>query len=101
MSELHGNVFVEKCEKCHTTYQRSYYVMDDYASLYFEELEDNGETDIVKPKHAKQCQLCGLSHRTGRHCEKKGNTPQHLARRNLVWQGLAFSVLTPDFLHYS
>jgi hypothetical protein len=47
--------------------------MDDTGSLYFEELEDYGKTDIVKPKYAVKCKMCGLSHRTGRKCDTKVN----------------------------
>ena len=71
ISELHGNVFVEKCSCCQKRYQRSVYVLHDEASQYYEDLEDYGETDVIKPKFAVECELCGLCHRTGRRCEKK------------------------------
>lgn len=47
-------------------------MMDDVGSQYFEEIEDYGESSVKKPAHAKKCNRCCLSHRTGRKCEKKG-----------------------------
>ena len=72
LSELHGNVFLEVCEECSCRYYRPYYVLDDSASLYFEELNENGKTSILKPRHAVQCSQCELCHRTGRKCTQPG-----------------------------
>ena len=68
LSELHGNVFIEVCTKCGHQFDRLFYVMDDAASQHYEELEDNGRTEIPKPLHAAQCKMCGLNHHTQRQC---------------------------------
>ena len=56
MSELHGNAFVERCEKCEARYLRTV----NCRSL--------AKTGNVPPK---ACDSCHISHRTGRICEKK------------------------------
>ena len=70
-SELHGCVFTEMCSRCHALYQRDYYVMDDVASQYWEDIQEVGHTELVRPEHAVQCELCELTHYTGRKCNKK------------------------------
>lgn len=53
--ELHGNVFVEYCEKCLKTYKRDYCV-----DLY--------STNCYLEKWFVKCKRCGLGHYTGRKC---------------------------------
>ena len=70
LAELHGNVFEEFCESCDTKYARSYYVLDDNCSQYYEDINDCGKSSIKKPAYGLQCPQCSLSHRTGRKCIK-------------------------------
>jgi len=61
ISELHGNSFVHKCEKCKTRYD----VTRSMRDMTKKELE-------AVPK--KICDKCRINHRTGRKCEKKVST---------------------------
>lgn len=56
---LHGDVFVEYCEKCLKEYMRPYSV-----DLY--------STDCKKEKWYVECATCGWNHYTGRKCEVTG-----------------------------
>ncbi|KAL4219934.1 hypothetical protein ACF0H5_020346 [Mactra antiquata] len=59
ISELHGNAFVQKCEKCHKRFDvnRSHRAM--------------GIAEISKVP-PKKCERCHISHRTGQICESCG-----------------------------
>lgn len=58
MSELHGNVFVEYCEKCLKEYVREFCV-------------DLWSTSCYTEKWYKECATCGFNHYTGRKCSQK------------------------------
>lgn len=57
--DLHGNIFVEWCEKCSTEYERDFEV-DVYS------------TDCKSEDYAVECSFCSWNHYTGRVCSKKG-----------------------------
>jgi NAD+-dependent protein deacetylase sirtuin 6 len=57
LSELHGNVFIEYCERCFTQYERDFCV-DEYS------------TDCHEEAWYRKCASCGWNHYTGRYCEK-------------------------------
>jgi len=54
LSELHGNAFHERCEKCGTKYERTFGARTHSTSV---------------PEHV--CVHCHCNHRTGRICERK------------------------------
>ena len=57
--ELHGNVFMEFCERCEREYRRPYCV-------------DLFSTECKKEKWYRECPTCGWGHYTGRKCESAG-----------------------------
>lgn len=59
ISELHGNVFCEYCEKCFHEYYRSYAV-------------DEWSTDCYNEPWFRRCPQCHYGHYTGRKCSQKG-----------------------------
>lgn len=58
ISELHGNAFIQKCEKCETRFN----VTRSHRAMSMSEISK------VPPK---KCERCHISHRTGRVCENK------------------------------
>lgn len=59
ITDLHGNVFVEYCERCEKEYTRKYAV-------------DAFSTDCYEETYYVQCPKCKWNHYTGRKCTKKG-----------------------------
>ena len=59
ISELHGNAFVERCEKCEARYE-----LPKSCKSY---------QQGIRNVPAKPCERCRIDHRTGRVCEKKVN----------------------------
>lgn len=57
ISELHGNAFVQKCEKCEKRY------------MYSGSHRDQANVRANVPE--KKCERCHINHRTGRICEDK------------------------------
>jgi len=58
ITDIHGNVFVEYCEKCSKQYKRDHCV-------------DVFSTDCLKEPYAKKCKTCGWNHYTGNICDNK------------------------------
>lgn len=56
ISELHGNAFLQKCEKCETRYDVT---------------RSHRDARVANNVPPKICERCKINHRTGRMCEKK------------------------------
>ena len=71
---LHGDVFTERCEnaKCGKRFVRDFYTPDDLAGEWYELKAAGEKPAFARPKHAKECERCGLNHRTGRRCDSCG-----------------------------
>jgi NAD+-dependent protein deacetylase sirtuin 6 len=57
LSEMHGNMFHERCEKCGTRYERPYAV--------------SRRVGCISNPVPRICIHCHVNHRTGRICERK------------------------------
>lgn len=69
--ELHGNVFVEYCEKCEKEYERDYCV-DLYSTNCYKEKWYKFSFSRLNSARYVKCKRCGLGHYTGRLCKEGG-----------------------------
>lgn len=73
LAALHGSVFTEVCSNpgCRLRYERDFYVCDDKAGRYYEQLltVKKGAKLGTPPPGTAQCATCHLNHMTGRLCD--------------------------------
>ncbi|KAJ3334294.1 hypothetical protein HDU93_008031 [Gonapodya sp. JEL0774] len=82
LAPLHGCVYTEVCTNpaCRSIFTRTFYVLNDAASAYFENLQDAKSAKARRalgppPPNVDQCPTCQLTHSTGRSCPPPCNTP--------------------------
>ncbi|KAJ4458796.1 putative NAD-dependent protein deacetylase SRT1 [Paratrimastix pyriformis] len=66
LSELHGNVFLQRCEDCDQELLSNQYVVDDDADEFDPAEDDPSEAQ----PYYKYCPLCKFNHRTGYRCPR-------------------------------
>eukprot|EP00736_Rhodelphis_marinus_P014018 Rmarinus@m.8334 len=72
ISEVHGNVYLERCSKCDYRERQPFYVPDDHADLYYSAVADGEKPTIRRPKYTKECPTCKLNHFVNRKCSRCG-----------------------------
>lgn len=73
LAALHGSVFTEVCSNpaCKLSFERDFYVCDDKAARYYEQLLRLKRPAKLgpPPPGTLQCATCHLNHMTGRSCD--------------------------------